>query len=157
MKLVVVETIKKDVCDFDRYDFEVKSPLSSKEYSVTIDFKNSEIRGDYVAYGEWNNLDIDECLEILDTLTEEEIKRDFSLIKKVVIEKRHDEIIKNMIEQEKKSKEIIEKEIKKMQVVIDSIPQNLYDKLERTNSQKISIDSFMNLFTDLEFVKNGGC
>ena len=81
----------------------------------------------------------------------------FSLIKKVVIEKRHDEIIKNMIEQEKKSKEIIEKEIKKMQVVIDSIPQNLYDKLERTNSQKISIDSFMNLFTDLEFVKNGGC
>ncbi|MFS7394552.1 hypothetical protein AB6888_17125 [Carnobacterium maltaromaticum] len=62
-----------------------------------------------------------------------------------------------MIEQEKKSKEIIEKEIKKMQVVIDSIPQNLYDKLERTNSQKISIDSFMNLFTDLEFVKNGGC
>ncbi|WP_202874201.1 hypothetical protein [Carnobacterium maltaromaticum] len=93
MKLVAVETINKDVYDFDRYDFEVKSPLSSKEYSVTTDFQNSEIRGEYIAYGEWNNLDIEECLEILDTLTEKEMKRDFSSIKKIILKKKHEEIL----------------------------------------------------------------
>lgn len=157
MKLTVVETINKGIYDFDRYGFEVKNPLSTSEYSVTIDFKNNKISGEYIAYGEWNDLEIEDCLVILDTLTDEEKLRDFSSIEKIVLEKRQDEIIKNLIEQEQNSKEVIGEEIKKLQKIIESIPQSFYDKLERTNSNRISIDSVLNLYTDLEFVKNGGC
>ena len=42
MKLTAVETINKGIYDFDRYCFEVKNPLSTSEYSVTIDFKNNK-------------------------------------------------------------------------------------------------------------------
>ncbi len=157
MKLTAVETINKGIYDFDRYGFEVKNPLSTSEYSVTIDFKNNKISGEYIAYGEWNDLEIEDCLVILDTLTDEEKLRDFSSIEKIVLEKRQDEIIKNLIEQEQNSKEVIGEEIKKLQKIIESIPQSFYDKLERTNSTRISIDSVLNLYTDLEFVKNGGC
>lgn len=157
MKLTAVETINKGIYDFDIYSFEVKNPLSTSEYSVTIDFKNNKISGEYIAYGEWNDLEIEDCLVILDTLTDEEKLRDFSSIEKIVLEKRQDEIIKNLVEQEQNSKEVIGEEIKKLQKIIESIPQSFYDKLERTNSNRISIDSVLNLYTDLEFVKNGGC
>lgn len=157
MKLTAVETINKGIYDFDMYGFEVKNPLSTSEYSVTIDFKNNKISGEYIAYGEWNDLEIEDCLVILDTLTDEEKLRDFSSIEKIVLEKRQDEIIKNLVEQEQNSKEVIGEEIKKLQKIIESIPQSFYDKLERTNSNRISIDSVLNLYTDLEFVKNGGC
>lgn len=48
--------------DLDRYDFEEQSTLSTKEVSVVIDFENEEIAGDCIAYGEWFELSVDECL-----------------------------------------------------------------------------------------------
>lgn len=51
--------------DFDRYNIEVKSQLSTKDYSVIVDFKNNEITGDCVAYGSWFDIELDECLELL--------------------------------------------------------------------------------------------
>ena len=120
MKLTAVETINKGIYDFDIYGFEVKNPLSTSEYSVTIDFKNNKISGEYIAYGEWNDLEIEDCLVILDTLTDEEKLRDFSSIEKIVLEKRQDEIIKNLVEQEQNSKEVIGEEIKKLQKIINT-------------------------------------
>ena len=69
MKLIKSEQIKvvekgKEV-DFDRYDIEVGSQISTKEYSIVVDFKNKEITGDCVAYGSWYDIEEKEAVELL--------------------------------------------------------------------------------------------
>lgn len=69
IKLISNEQIKgthdNTKVDFDRYNIEIKSQISTKEYSVVVDFLNEEITGDCVAYGSWFDIELDECLELL--------------------------------------------------------------------------------------------
>jgi len=83
IKLISKETIKDVNLDFDRYIFEAKGLLSTKDISIVIDFKNKEIAGDIVAYGGWHDLELPECLTYLKLLDKEDIIRDFdSILKK---------------------------------------------------------------------------
>jgi len=52
--------------DFDRYNIEIKTSLSTKQFSVVVDFVNNEITGDCVAYGSWFDIGLDECIELLE-------------------------------------------------------------------------------------------
>ncbi|QWG92815.1 hypothetical protein [Bacillus mycoides] len=64
--------------DFDRYDFIVKPAFTEKEISIVVDFEGNKITGDIIAYGEWGNLELEECINYLKTLQPSEIKRDFN-------------------------------------------------------------------------------
>jgi len=64
--------------DFDRYNFDTYSQIATKETSIVVDFINNEISGDRVAYGSWYDIEVDECIELLETLQPHEILRDFS-------------------------------------------------------------------------------
>lgn len=66
--------------DFDRYIFETRSQIATKETSVIVDFHNNEISGDRIGYGSWYDIKIEECIELLNTLNRNDIKRDFSRI-----------------------------------------------------------------------------
>lgn len=74
----IIGTYDNKHYDFDRYDFIKKTPLSTQEISVIVDFKNNELSGDKIAYGEWGNIETAECIDFLKTLTPDEILRDFS-------------------------------------------------------------------------------
>lgn len=67
--LVTCEQIKgmhgNEPMDFDRYDIEIKSQLSTKEYSIVVDFLDDEITGECVAYGLWHDIEQNECIELL--------------------------------------------------------------------------------------------
>ena len=67
--------------DFDLYQLEEKTLLSTKEISVTVDFSHDNkaiVQGDIIAYGEWRTLALDECLKYLQVVvSENEILRDF--------------------------------------------------------------------------------
>lgn len=85
VKLVDIEEIQGTYSgkkmDFDRYNIEKRSPYSTKEYSVHVDFLNEKISGDCIAYGEWFDIEIEECIELLDTmLKDNKPKRDFTYI-----------------------------------------------------------------------------
>lgn len=82
LKLESVEQIKgvydNVETDWDRYNFEERSPVATKEYSVVVDFLTKEIRGDCIKYGSWHELEKEECLELLTImLIDNEPKRDF--------------------------------------------------------------------------------
>ena len=64
--------------DFDRYNFIKRTPLSTQEISIIVDFKENEITGDTIAYGSWYDLELEECIDYLITLQPSEIKRDFT-------------------------------------------------------------------------------
>lgn len=64
--------------DFDRYNFIKRTPLSTQEISIVVNFKGNEITGDTIAYGSWYDLELEECIDYLKTLQLSEIKRDFS-------------------------------------------------------------------------------
>ena len=74
----IICTIQNKPYDFDRYNFEGRSALSTHETSVDVDFLNQQIKGDKIAYGEYGRLDLSECIELLQTLQPNEIIRDFS-------------------------------------------------------------------------------
>lgn len=82
------ETIKYERIDFDRYIFEDVSQLSTKEISVVIDFNTNHIEGDIVAYGDWYDLEYEECLHYLDTLDKKDITRNFQAIRKQCDERK---------------------------------------------------------------------
>lgn len=66
--------------DIDRYDFETRS----KETSVIVNFSENKIYGDRIAFGEWYEIELEECIELLKTLEPHEVIRDFnSLIMKL--------------------------------------------------------------------------
>jgi len=64
--------------DFDRYVFERQTPMSTQDWSIVVDFQNTNIEGDAIRYGSWDTLVIEECLECLATLEQHQIRRDFS-------------------------------------------------------------------------------
>lgn len=85
IKVSSVETIKdtqNNKYDFDRYNLEIKTGLSTKEVSVQVSFIENEdeiITGDIIAFGSWYNLELDECIEYLKIVKEQnKMKRDFS-------------------------------------------------------------------------------
>ncbi|MDT2542585.1 hypothetical protein [Lactococcus petauri] len=85
IKVSCVETIKdtqNNKYDFDRYNLEIKTGLSTKEVSVQVSFIENEdeiITGDIIAFGSWYDLELDECIEYLKIVKEQnKMKRDFS-------------------------------------------------------------------------------
>lgn len=67
--------------DLDIYYLEKRSPLSTKEYTIRVDFLNEKISGDCIAHRSWFDLEKEECLEILELmLIDNQPKRDFSHI-----------------------------------------------------------------------------
>lgn len=92
IKLVSCEQIKGThnnvKMDFDRYNIEVKSQLSTKEYAVIVDFINEEITGDCVAYGSWFDIEATEGIYLLEEiLKDNDPKRNFSGIIEKQIQK----------------------------------------------------------------------
>lgn len=75
-------TYDNQKCDFDRYNFITQSPIATKEISVVVDFENGELTGDKIAHGSWFDIELVECIELLETLKPCEIKRDFKEILK---------------------------------------------------------------------------
>lgn len=69
--------------NFDRYDIEVCTSFSTKEYSIVVDFVNEDIIGECIAYGSWFDIEEVECLELLESiLKDNKPKRVFSHIAK---------------------------------------------------------------------------
>ena len=67
--------------DFDRYNLEERTQISTKQISIVVDFKNEEISGDIVAHGGWYDLSLDECLEYI-KVVDNPIRNFDSIVKK---------------------------------------------------------------------------
>ncbi|MCH4199852.1 hypothetical protein QYH60_13840 (plasmid) [Lactococcus lactis subsp. lactis] len=85
IKVTSIETVKdneNNEYDFDRYNLEIKTGLSTKELSVVVSFIENDkevITGDMIAFGSWYDLELDECIEYLKIVKEQnKMKRDFS-------------------------------------------------------------------------------
>ena len=63
--------------EFDIYGIEDKRALTTKEISIKVNFDKMEITGDCIAYGEWYDLDSEECKELLTMIPKEERLRNF--------------------------------------------------------------------------------
>jgi aspartate aminotransferase-like enzyme len=59
---------KGEDLDFDRYNVEVKTPMSTQEFSVVVDHVDKELSGDCIRYGSWGDIEQDEILEILEAV-----------------------------------------------------------------------------------------
>ncbi|MEC0276843.1 hypothetical protein [Peribacillus frigoritolerans] len=57
--------------DFDRYNVEMRSPLATHEYSVTVNHINKKLGGDVIRYGSWDDLEMEEIIEILELVEKE--------------------------------------------------------------------------------------
>jgi aspartate aminotransferase-like enzyme len=66
-ELIQCEYKGKDL-DFDRYNVEVKTPMSTQEFSVIVDHVDKELSGDCIRYGSWGDIEQDEILEILEAV-----------------------------------------------------------------------------------------
>ena len=77
------EVIEGKLYDYDYYHFEVRTALSTKEYQVVVDFKEKTITGDGIAYGNFIELDKDECISLL-KYVDEPIRNFTNIIKEVV-------------------------------------------------------------------------
>lgn len=102
IQLVRTETLCDETMDFDCYIFTDVSPLSSKDVTVVIDFKDNTIEGDIVAHGSWYDLEYKEIQKYVNVLEYEDILRDFQHIKeecdkkqKLLHSKKSDEKIVN--------------------------------------------------------------
>ena len=58
--------------DFDLYQIEARSPMSTREITLTVDFIEKKVSGDIIAFGDWYDLDIESVNEILKQLKKEE-------------------------------------------------------------------------------------
>lgn len=73
-----MKVVEKYACDeFDVYCFEEKRAMTTREITVMVDFEKKKITGDCIAYGEWSDLDFEECKEILLAMPAEEKLRNF--------------------------------------------------------------------------------
>lgn len=54
--------------DYDIYELETQTQISTKQITIVVDFKNEEITGDIVAHGSWYDLTIEECLEYIEII-----------------------------------------------------------------------------------------
>lgn len=59
--------------DYDTYEFEVISGFATKEYTVTICFKDMTLTGDCVAYGDWFTIEIKECMPFVNYLIDNKL------------------------------------------------------------------------------------
>jgi len=57
--------------DFDRYNVEIRSPMATHEFSVTVDHIKKELGGDVIRYGSWDDLMMEEIIEILELVEKE--------------------------------------------------------------------------------------
>lgn len=57
--------------DIDRYMLELKSPMSTQEFTVVVSQNKKEISGDVVRYGTWEDLSEEELLELLSIIEKE--------------------------------------------------------------------------------------
>ncbi|SOC45086.1 hypothetical protein [Salinicoccus kekensis] len=55
--------------DYDIYIMEEKTPFSTKEVTIIVDFKKEELTGDCIAYGGFYDISIDECLSYIKEIT----------------------------------------------------------------------------------------
>lgn len=79
----IIGVYENQELNFDRYDIEVCTSFSTKDYSIVVDFINEEITGECIAYGSWFDIEEVECLELLEIiLKDNKQKRDFSYIAK---------------------------------------------------------------------------
>ena len=62
---------------FDVYRVDVKQLLTTREITIMIDFEHGEIAGDCIAFGEWYDLSIEDCKEILKAIPIEKRLRNF--------------------------------------------------------------------------------
>lgn len=64
--------------DLDRYIVEMRSPLATHEYTITVDHIARTITGDCIRYGSVDIIGSDDTLEILEIVEEQdEIQRPF--------------------------------------------------------------------------------
>ena len=54
--------------DYDIYELEYQTQISTKQITIVVDFKNEEITGDIVAHGSWYNLTLEECLDYIELI-----------------------------------------------------------------------------------------
>lgn len=85
IKVESIEQIKgiydNTTIDWDRYTIEVSTAMTTKEHSVVVDFLNEEVTGDCVAYGVWFDIEIEDCIELLEFISESnQSKRGFKHI-----------------------------------------------------------------------------
>ena len=71
---------KYDYKEVDVYRIDERRPMTTREISVMVDFEKGEITGDCIAYGEWYDLDIEECKEILKAIPKKERLRDYEYL-----------------------------------------------------------------------------
>ena len=43
--------------DFDLYQIEARSPMSTREITLTVDFIEKKVSGDIIAFGDWYDLE----------------------------------------------------------------------------------------------------
>lgn len=51
--------------NFDLYQIGARSPMSTREITLTVDFIEKKVSGDIIAFGDWYDLDIESVNEIL--------------------------------------------------------------------------------------------
>ncbi|WP_142977074.1 hypothetical protein [Enterococcus gallinarum] len=67
--------------DFDLYQIEARSPISTREISLYIDFIDKEVSGDIIAFGSWYDLETESVIEVLKQLKKEnQLLRDCDFI-----------------------------------------------------------------------------
>lgn len=57
--------------DFDRYNVEMRSPMATHEYSVTVNHITKKLGGDVIRFGSWDDLIMEEIIEILELVEKE--------------------------------------------------------------------------------------
>lgn len=69
----------KDRYNFDLYEIELDTLLSTQEITITVDFINKEIEGTIVKFGGWYDLEKNEIISILKQIRHEnKILREYS-------------------------------------------------------------------------------
>ena len=63
--------------EVDVYCINERRAMTTREISIIIDFEKGEITGDCIAYGEWYQLDTEECKEILSAIPQNERLRNY--------------------------------------------------------------------------------
>lgn len=67
--------------DFDLYEIEARSPMATREISLTVDFIEKKVSGDIIAFGDWYDLDIESVNELLNQLkNEKQLLREIEFI-----------------------------------------------------------------------------
>lgn len=54
--------------DTDRYLIEVKTPMSTQEFTVSVDHTDKEVTGDCIRYGDWGDVDPGELQELIEKI-----------------------------------------------------------------------------------------